>query len=112
MSEKLPEASHAIEIVLVLIVQTPIKCCLRKHKVETCHASPSPKKLRGKCTFNFLQDCLFCGHGCRVSHPLKNPGRWRAIYLCRTTDDGKTTSKEAIYETNGACGREVAFRVI
>ena len=40
-----------------------------------------------------------------MSHPLKNPGRWRAAYLCRTTDDVKTTSKEAIYETNGACER-------
>ena len=64
----------------------------------------------GENALNFLQDCLFCGHGCRVSHPLKNPGRWRAAYLCRTTDDRKTTSKEAIYETNGACGREVAFQ--
>ena len=43
MSEKHPEASHAIEIVLVLIVQTPIERCLRKHMVETCHASPSPR---------------------------------------------------------------------
>lgn len=35
-------------------------------------------------------------------------------YLCRTTDDGKTTSKEAIlrcaHERNDAWGREVAFR--
>ena len=49
-----------------------------------------------------------------MSHPLKNPGRWREAYLCGTTDDGKTTSKEAIlrraYETNNAWGREVVFQ--
>ena len=33
-----------------------IELCLSKRKVETCDAPPSPKKLRGKCTLNFLQD--------------------------------------------------------
>ena len=49
-----------------------------------------------------------------MSHPLKNPSRWKVAYLCRTTDDGKTTSKEAIlqhaHERNDAWAREVAFR--
>ena len=29
---------------------------LRKRKVEPCD-TPSPKKLRGSCSFNFLEDC-------------------------------------------------------
>lgn len=49
-----------------------------------------------------------------MNHPLKNPSRWKEAYLCRTTGDGKTTSKEAIlqraHERNDAWGREVAFR--
>ncbi len=49
-----------------------------------------------------------------MSRPLKNPCRWKEAYLCRTTNDGNTTSKEAIlqraHERNDAWGREVAFR--
>ena len=90
-----------------------IERCLRKRKMETSDA-PSPKKLRGNCTFNFLHDCFFCGQECTVSRPRKNPSRWREAYLCRTSDEGKTTSKKAIlrcaHERNDAWGREVAFR--
>ena len=81
---------------------------LRKRKVETCD-TPSPKRLRGTCTFNFLQECLFCGQQCTVDCPPKNPNRWREAYLCRTADDRKTTSKEAIlkhaHDRNDAWGR-------
>ena len=49
-----------------------------------------------------------------MNHPLKNPSRWKEAYLCRTTGDGKTTSKEAILQRahgrNDAWGREVVFR--
>ena len=49
-----------------------------------------------------------------MNRPPKNPSQWREAYLCRTTDDGKTMSKEAIlrqaYGRNDAWGREVAFR--
>jgi len=47
-----------------------------------------------------------------VNHPSKNPSRWREAYLCRTADDGKTTSKEVILAhaqgRNDTWGREVA----
>ena len=49
-----------------------------------------------------------------MSRPSKNPSRWREVYLCRTANDGKATSKEAIltraHERNDAWGREVANR--
>jgi hypothetical protein len=49
-----------------------------------------------------------------VNRPRKKPSRWREAYLCRTSDEGKTTSKEAIlkcaHERNDVWGREVAFR--
>ena len=118
LSEKLPEGELHFtchrSCISTYCSKHHIERCLRKRKVETCDAPPSPKKLRGKCAFNFLQDCLFCGTGCTMSRPLKNPSRWKEAYLCRTTDDGKTTSKEAIlqraHERNDAWGREVAFR--
>ena len=77
LSEKLPEGELHLtchrSCISTYYSKHHIEHCLRKRKVETCDAPPSPKKLRGKCAFNFLQDCLFCGTGCTVSRPLKNP---------------------------------------
>ena len=50
-----------------------------------------------------------------MDRTLKNSNRWREAYLCRTADDGKTTSKEAIlkhaHDRNDAWGRETNLAV-
>ena len=64
--------------------------------------------------FNFLQECFVLWSAVHSGPHPKNSNRWREAYLCRTADDGKTTSKEAIlkhaHDRNDAWGREVAFR--
>jgi len=86
-----------------------------EHKSETSDVFLSPKKLLGDCSFNFLQECLFCAQKCIVSCPTKNPNQWREAYSCITTADGKVTSNEAmlrhLHERNDTWGREVASRV-
>jgi len=118
LSEKLPKGEWHftchMNCISTYCSKHHIERHLRKHKSEASSVSPSPKKLRRQCSFSFLQDCLFCGQECIVNRPSKNPSRWREAYLCRTADDGKTTSKEAILahsqERNDAWGREVAYR--
>ena len=73
--------------------------------METSDA-PSPKEI----VLSQLL-VLWSGMHCEcipVSCPRKNPSRWREAYLCRTSDEGKTTSKKAIlrcaHERNDARG--------
>jgi len=104
---------HAIRIVLELIDQNITLS--NEHKSETSDVFLSPKKLLGDCSFNFLQECLFCAQKCIVSCPTKNPSQWREAYSCITTADGKVTSNEAIlrhsHKRNDTWGREVASKV-
>ena len=45
-----------------------------------------PRKLRkSDCHFNFREHCLYCGESCQLEKDPKNPIRWRAAFLCRST---------------------------
>ena len=57
LSEKLPEGELHFtchrSCISTYCSKLHIEHCLRKRKVETCDAPPSPKKLRGKCALIF-----------------------------------------------------------
>ena len=89
----------------------------RQHEHEqTLPVESAKKRLRGKDSFNFLVNCLFCGEKCLLERDKKHPDRWREAYLCRTADrQGKTTFKQSILakasERDDEWARDVIIRV-
>lgn len=77
-------------------------------------SQPSKRQRRSQVpTFNFKENCLFCGEQCELEKDPKHPDRWKRASLCRTASTGpnQKTFKQSILDACDKRKDEIANKV-